>query len=246
MMYGHEKSDLAIVAAKLTNKAGRPGAESVEARARAKGNASRQSTHRAQNRDRVSQALERVRQAASDRFAVKHPRWEPYAGNPLVRICAGASSSNGRPYRDHGASPHSITSSSLPSSNGGMVTPAPESVREERRKAAGRQLHVDLLGRAVPAVNTSEGLRALSKDRPIAPASVQRYLESKFGPELSAAVAAMRQLAKSRAPARLAKEGFHLHEQFRPHVPAGVTGWGAAGELDLSVIRGLVKRAEEN
>src|SRR5713226_4338791 len=25
----------------------------------------------------------------SARFAVTHPRWEPYAGNPLVRICAG-------------------------------------------------------------------------------------------------------------------------------------------------------------
>jgi len=25
----------------------------------------------------------------SDRFAVKHPRWEPYAGNPHVRICSG-------------------------------------------------------------------------------------------------------------------------------------------------------------
>ena len=25
----------------------------------------------------------------SDRFAVKHPRWEPYAGIPHVRICAG-------------------------------------------------------------------------------------------------------------------------------------------------------------
>jgi RNA-directed DNA polymerase len=25
----------------------------------------------------------------SVRFAVKHPRWEPYAGKPLVRICAG-------------------------------------------------------------------------------------------------------------------------------------------------------------
>jgi hypothetical protein len=25
----------------------------------------------------------------SVRFAVKHPRWEPYAGNPHVRICAG-------------------------------------------------------------------------------------------------------------------------------------------------------------
>ena len=25
----------------------------------------------------------------SERFAVKHPRWEPYAGIPPVRICAG-------------------------------------------------------------------------------------------------------------------------------------------------------------
>ena len=25
----------------------------------------------------------------SDRFAVTHPRWEPYAGKPHVRICAG-------------------------------------------------------------------------------------------------------------------------------------------------------------
>ena len=37
----------------------------------------------------------------SDRFAVKHPRWEPYAGKPRVRFCAGAPS-NGRPYRDPG------------------------------------------------------------------------------------------------------------------------------------------------
>ncbi len=64
MMHGHEKSDLVIVAEKPTNKAGRPGAEAVEPRARAKGNTDQQSTHRAQDRDRVSQALERVRQAA--------------------------------------------------------------------------------------------------------------------------------------------------------------------------------------
>jgi hypothetical protein len=25
----------------------------------------------------------------SERFAVNHPRWEPYAGVPHVRICAG-------------------------------------------------------------------------------------------------------------------------------------------------------------
>ncbi|MGO8868335.1 MAG: hypothetical protein ACLQME_17735 [Alphaproteobacteria bacterium] len=127
----------------------------------------------------------------------------------------------------------------------GLFTPAPESVREERRKAAGRQLHGDLLGRSVPAVNTAEGLRALSKDRSITPVSVQRYLDSKFGPGLSVATAAMRQLARSRTAARLAKEGFHLYEQFRPHVPAGVTGWGAAGELHLDVIRDLAKRFKE-
>lgn len=33
------------------------------------------------------------------RFAVKHPRWEPYAGMPHVRLCAGARG-NARPYRD--------------------------------------------------------------------------------------------------------------------------------------------------
>ena len=33
------------------------------------------------------------------RFAVRHPRWEPYAGKPHVRFCAGARS-NARPYRD--------------------------------------------------------------------------------------------------------------------------------------------------
>ena len=28
----------------------------------------------------------------SDRFAVTHPRWEPYAGKPLVRFCPGGAS----------------------------------------------------------------------------------------------------------------------------------------------------------
>src|SRR5436190_131979 len=60
MTHDHEKSDLAIVAAKPTNKAGQPSTELVEPRAGAEGNASSQSTHRALDRDRVSQALERV------------------------------------------------------------------------------------------------------------------------------------------------------------------------------------------
>src|ERR1700694_1536804 len=67
MMYDHEKSDLAIVAVKPTNKAGQPAAELVEPRAGAEGNASQQSTGRAQDRGTVSQALERIRQAARQR-----------------------------------------------------------------------------------------------------------------------------------------------------------------------------------
>ena len=94
MMHGHEKSDLVIVAMKPANKAKEPAAEasaganaaeSVERRAGAKGNAHRQSTHWTQRQARVSQALERIRQ----RCAVTHPRWEPYAGKPHVRIWAG-------------------------------------------------------------------------------------------------------------------------------------------------------------
>ena len=57
-------SDPAIVAAKPTNKAGQPAAEPVERRAGAEGNADQQSTLRTQSRERVTQALGRVRHAA--------------------------------------------------------------------------------------------------------------------------------------------------------------------------------------
>ena len=68
MMHGRKKSDPAVVAVKPTNKAGFiSAAETVEQRAGAEGNANQQSTHRTQIRVRVSQALERVRQAARDR-----------------------------------------------------------------------------------------------------------------------------------------------------------------------------------
>src|ERR1700684_3880386 len=54
-------------AVKPTNKAGQPAAELVEPRAGAEGNVSQQSTGRAQYRGTVSQALERIRQAARQR-----------------------------------------------------------------------------------------------------------------------------------------------------------------------------------
>ena len=95
MMHGCEKSDLAIVAVKPANKveppapersaAKRKAAEPVERRAGTKGNADQQSTYRTPSRVSVSQALDRIRKV----FAVTHPRWEPYAGKPHVRFCAG-------------------------------------------------------------------------------------------------------------------------------------------------------------
>src|SRR5215469_6659346 len=66
-MHDPEKSDSGIVATKPTNKAGRPVAEPVEPRPGTKGNAEQQSTHRAQSRARVTQALGRVRLAARQR-----------------------------------------------------------------------------------------------------------------------------------------------------------------------------------
>jgi len=76
MMNGPEKSDSAIVATKLANKA-QPSAERsagesyaaepVERRAGTKGNAGQQSTRRTQSRESVSQALERIREVARER-----------------------------------------------------------------------------------------------------------------------------------------------------------------------------------
>jgi hypothetical protein len=46
----------------------------------------------------------------------------------------------------------------------------------------------------------------------------------------------MRRLAHSMPPNDIAW-GYGLYVRFRPSVPAGVRGWGAAGQLDISLIR---------
>lgn len=71
------------------------------------------------------------------------------------------------------------------------------------------------------------------------PASVQRYVQSKFDDALDDAYAAMQQLATSRPPEALAAEAYQLYEHFRPAIPAGAKGWGAAGTLDLEAMRQL-------
>jgi hypothetical protein len=76
MMYGHEKSDLAIVAEKPTNKAERSAAEPVERRAGTKGNAGQLSTCRTQCRTSVTQGV--GSHAAT--YCRRNPRWEKLWG----------------------------------------------------------------------------------------------------------------------------------------------------------------------
>jgi hypothetical protein len=100
---------------------------------------------------------------------------------------------------------------------------------------------VDLLHRAVPAIHTEDGLRAVSKDKPIKPESVQKYLEKRFGDALDDASEAMMALAKSLKPSDLASQAYKLYEEFRPNIPSGTKGWGAEGRLSLEKIRSMAE-----
>ena len=71
MMNDPEESDPAVVATNLANKAGSPAAEQGEPRAGTKGKADQHSTCRAQDRESVSQVLDRIRQAARHRTKEK-------------------------------------------------------------------------------------------------------------------------------------------------------------------------------
>jgi hypothetical protein len=68
---------------------------------------------------------------------------------------------------------------------------------------------------------------------------VERCLAGRFKGRLDEARQAMAELAASSEPAELNRRGFRLHERFRPSVPAGERGWGAAGEFDLGKVRAL-------
>jgi group II intron reverse transcriptase/maturase len=87
MMHGREKSDPVVVAGKLVNKAEQSAAEPAEPRMGAKRNAGQQSTHRTQGRECVSQALERVRQAARQR---KKERFTALLHHVTVDLLQGA------------------------------------------------------------------------------------------------------------------------------------------------------------
>ncbi len=100
---------------------------------------------------------------------------------------------------------------------------------------------IKLLGRQVFVQETEKGLLAEESGKPIDPGGVERYLKQKFKDQLDETRQAMMSLAQSLEPAVLEKRAYTLYEEFRPEIPEGKRGWGAAGELDLDKIRSLKK-----
>lgn len=124
----------------------------------------------------------------------------------------------------------------------GVFRPDEEKAEAARDRRDGEKLLVEVCGRAVPAVVTRAGLRAVTGGNRVDPARAEAYLRGKFGDDLPAVRAAMRKLARSYSPRQLAERAYSLYEHFRPDIPAGKAGWGARGVLDLDRITDLSTR----
>ena len=109
-------------------------------------------------------------------------------------------------------------------------------------RKAGETFMVEVVGRTVPAVQTEHGLRAIVKGDEIDPKSVERYLSKKFGDGLADARSALETLAQTYSPQELEQQAYSLYEKFRPKIPEGTRGWGAAGDLSLERIRDMAKK----
>lgn len=115
-----------------------------------------------------------------------------------------------------------------------------EEKKESKKKEKESQPElVELLGRGIPTVKTSKGVRAAIKGEEIDSDSVETYLKQKFKDDLDDARNAMEKLAKAYTPKQLESKAYGLYEKFRPEIPEGTKGWGAKGELDLDYIRSL-------
>ena len=120
---------------------------------------------------------------------------------------------------------------------------APEMGGPPKKVGLGEDFWVEVCGRPVPAKNTADGIRAVIKDQPIDPASVQKYLEGKFKDDLEPVRAAMTELARAYGAEELPAAAYTLYEQFRPEIARGKRGWGQKGDLDLDFIRSLAADA---
>jgi hypothetical protein len=82
----------------------------------------------------------------------------------------------------------------------GLFKPHEGRAKKPRQKERGGRFWIEVLGRAVPATNTDDGIRSVRGGKPIDPGSVRRYLEDKFGDDLKAVRPAMQKLAKAYTP----------------------------------------------
>ena len=128
----------------------------------------------------------------------------------------------------------------------GIFKPPVEKPQNVREKERGKKVWIEVLGRPVPAMSTEDGIRAVKGEQVINPEAVRRNLASKFGDDLGVVQAAMQRLAKAYKPRELAYAAYSLYERFRPSVPEGAKGWGAAGNLDLGIIEGLAKKQKSD
>ena len=128
----------------------------------------------------------------------------------------------------------------------GIYHPRPsEDSQESKDEPAADLVFVNLMGRALPAMITPDGVRAVERGRRADPQGVRRYLQGKFGESLASTERAMRLLAASYHPDRLDVEAYGLYERFRPVVEKGKRGWGAEGVLDLDKVLGLRRGGAE-
>ena len=126
----------------------------------------------------------------------------------------------------------------------GIYQAAGEQEETKGKPKAPEPTIVNLLGRPVPTLRTKHGVRAAIRGESVEPKPVQEYLGKKFGSGLAEARKAMEALARSFEPEALEAQAFRLYERFRPQIPEGKQGWGAAGELDLGELQRLAKHKQ--
>jgi hypothetical protein len=112
---------------------------------------------------------------------------------------------------------------------------------QQRARKPAQPSVVPLLGRQVPLTTTAQGVRATCREQPIGPRGVTRYLQQTFGAAIPDVRAAMETLAKAYPPEHLAAKAFALHGSFHPAIPGATRCWGAAGTLDLDLIRAIAQ-----
>jgi hypothetical protein len=126
---------------------------------------------------------------------------------------------------------------------GRLIGIYPEPSGPSRKRGLGEGYWVHIGDRGIPMQNLPDGPRAVVKDKPTDPKSVETYLAKAFGESLPAARGAMEQLAKAFTPEEIGARAFGLYEKFRPRIASGQSGWGQKGRLDLGVIRDLASKA---